>query len=47
MANIDAVHHAIIGRLGLTKFMLIPHYTYLVQKILGPKGVISIKGNLR
>jgi hypothetical protein len=46
VVDIDATHHAIIGRLGLTKFMEIPHYTYLVLKMSRPKGVISINGKL-
>jgi hypothetical protein len=46
VVDIDAAHHAIIGRPGLTKFMVIPHYTYLVLKMSRPKGVISINGKL-
>jgi hypothetical protein len=26
-------------------FMAVPHYAYLVLKILGPRGVITIKGS--
>jgi hypothetical protein len=25
--------------------MAVPHYTYLVLKILGPKGIITVKGS--
>jgi hypothetical protein len=25
--------------------MAVPHYAYLVLKILGPNGVITVKGN--
>jgi hypothetical protein len=25
--------------------MAVPHYTYLALKILGPKGVIAVKGS--
>jgi hypothetical protein len=32
---------------GLAKFMAIPHYTYLVIKMLGPNGVITIEADLR
>jgi hypothetical protein len=28
-------------------FMVIPHYAYLVLKMLGPRGVISIKGVIK
>jgi hypothetical protein len=31
----------------LTKFMTIPHYVYLVLKMLNPNGVISIKGDVK
>jgi hypothetical protein len=27
--------------------MAVPHYAYLVLKILGPNGVIMVKGNLK
>jgi hypothetical protein len=29
------------------KFMVIPHYTYLVIKMLSPNGAITLKGNLK
>jgi hypothetical protein len=28
-------------------FMAVPHYAYLVLKIPGPKGVITVKGDLK
>jgi hypothetical protein len=31
----------------LSKFMVIPHYAYLVLKILGLHGVISIRGDIK
>jgi hypothetical protein len=27
--------------------MVIPHYSYLVLKMLGPNGVMSIKGDVK
>jgi hypothetical protein len=27
--------------------MAVPHYTYLVLKILGPNGIITVKGNFK
>lgn len=45
--TIDVAHHAIIGRLGLAKFMVIPIYTYLVLKVSCSNGVITIRGNLK
>ncbi|XP_066385039.1 uncharacterized protein [Miscanthus floridulus] len=39
------IYHAILGRPSFTKFMVVPNYTYLKLKMLGPKGVITIKGS--
>ena len=33
-------YHAILGRPCYAKFMVIPNYTYLKLKMLGPNGVI-------
>jgi hypothetical protein len=38
-------YHAILGRPAFSRFMAVPHYTYLVLKMLGPKGIITIKGS--
>jgi hypothetical protein len=38
-------YHAILGRPAFAWFMAVPHYTYLALKILGPKGVIALKGS--
>jgi hypothetical protein len=27
--------------------MAVPHYTYLVLKMLGPKGIITVKGSFK
>jgi hypothetical protein len=40
-------YHAILGRPAFTRFMTVPHYTDLVLKILGPDGVIIVKGNFK
>jgi hypothetical protein len=37
-------YHAILGRPVFARSMVVPHYTYLALKILGPKGVITVKG---
>ena len=34
--------HAILGRPCYAKFMVVPNYTYIKLKILGPGGVITI-----
>jgi hypothetical protein len=38
---------AFLGRPTLSKFMAIRHYTYLVLKMPGPCGVISIRGDIK
>jgi hypothetical protein len=38
-------YHAILGRPAFSRFMAVPHYTYLVLKMPGPKGVITVKGS--
>jgi hypothetical protein len=39
-------YHAILGRPAFSRFMAVPHYTYLVLKMLGPKGIITVKESL-
>jgi hypothetical protein len=36
-------YHAILGRPAFSRFMAVPHYTYLVLKMPGPKGIITVK----
>jgi hypothetical protein len=38
-------YHAILGRPAFSRFMAVPHYTYLVLKMLGPNGIIMVKGS--
>jgi hypothetical protein len=38
-------YHAILGRPAFSRFMAVPHYTYLVLKMPGPRGVITVKGS--
>jgi hypothetical protein len=47
VANYETAYTAFLGWPTLTKFMAIPHYTYLVLKIPGPCGVISIRGGIK
>jgi hypothetical protein len=42
VARFDCGYNAIIGRPGLTKFMAIPHYPYMILKMLGPQGIIIV-----
>ncbi|KAF8725758.1 hypothetical protein HU200_020310 [Digitaria exilis] len=47
VADFDTSYHAILGRPALAKFMAIPHYTYLVLKMPGPHGVLSLRGDIK
>ena len=38
-------YHAILGRPTFARFMAIPHYAYLMLKMPGPKGVITVHGD--
>jgi hypothetical protein len=40
-------YHAILGRPTFAKFMAVPHYAYLMIKILGPKGTIIVQGSFK
>jgi hypothetical protein len=47
VADFKMAYNAFLGQPALTKFMAIPHYAYLVLKMLGPHGVISIRGDVK
>jgi hypothetical protein len=38
-------YYAILGRPAFLRFMAVPHYTYLVLKMPGPKRIITVKGS--
>jgi hypothetical protein len=40
-------YHSILGRPTFARFMAVPHYAYLMLKMPGPKGVITIRGSFR
>jgi hypothetical protein len=42
VADFEASYHAILGRPALAKFMAIPHYPYVLLKMTGPHGVLSL-----
>ncbi|XP_039803584.1 uncharacterized protein LOC120667609 [Panicum virgatum] len=42
VVRFQGAYHAILGRPFYAKFMAIPDYTYLMMKMPGPKGVITI-----
>jgi hypothetical protein len=38
-------YYVILGRPAFLCFMALPHYTYLVLKMPGPRGIITVKGS--
>jgi hypothetical protein len=47
VADFETSYHAILGIPAITKFMAVPHYTYLVLKMPSPAGVLSLQGDLK
>ena len=47
VADFDSSYHAILRCLALAKFMAIPHYPYLLLKMPGPNGVLSLRSDLK
>jgi hypothetical protein len=46
VADFDGTYHAILGQSALTKFMAMPHYSYLVLKMPTEHGVLTLRGNV-
>ena len=44
--DFESSYHAILGRPALAKFMAVPHYVYLLLKMSGNTGVLSLCGDL-
>jgi hypothetical protein len=38
-------YHEMLERPAFSRFIAVPHYTYLVLKMPGPKGIITVKGS--
>ena len=47
MVDFESAYHAILGRPAYARFMARPCYVYLKLKMPGPKGVITISGDLK
>jgi hypothetical protein len=47
VANFDCGYNTIIGRPRLAKFMAIPHYTYMILKMPGPQGIITVRADFQ
>ena len=39
-------YHALLGRTASDRFNVVPHYAYLKLKMPGPRGVITVNGNI-
>ena len=39
-------YHALLGRTSFAKFNAVSHYAYLKLKMPGPRGVITVNGNI-
>ncbi|XP_034586685.1 uncharacterized protein [Setaria viridis] len=46
ITKFEIAYHAILGQPALAKFMVIPHYTYVVLKMPGPAGAFSVRGDI-
>jgi hypothetical protein len=47
VASFDFGYNAIIGRPGLAKFMAILHYPYMILKMPGPQGIITVRADFQ
>lgn len=47
VADINSAYHAILGRPAISKFMAVPHYPCLMMKMPGPKGVITLRTDVK
>jgi hypothetical protein len=47
VATFESSYHAILGRPALAKFMAVPHYVYLLLKMPGLGGVLTLHGDLK
>jgi hypothetical protein len=47
VADFKMAYNAYMGRPALTKFMVVPHYAYLVLKLAITNGVVSIKEDVK
>jgi hypothetical protein len=47
VTRFDFGYNAIIDRPGLAKFMAIPHYSYMILKMPGPQGIITMRADFQ
>lgn len=46
VVDFHSPYHALLGRPAYARFMVRPCYVYLQMKIPGPKGIITVHGNM-
>ena len=46
IAPFQSSYQALLGRTAFARFNALPHYGYLTLKVLGPRGVITVSGNI-
>ena len=46
ITDFNTAYYAILGWPALAKFMVVPHYAYLVLKMPSPIGVLALRANL-
>ena len=47
VVDFQDTYHVVLGIPCFIKFMDVPHYAYLKMKMPGPKGIITISGDLQ
>jgi hypothetical protein len=47
VVHFDCGYNAVIGRPGLAKFMAIRHYPYIILKMPGPHGIITMRADFQ
>jgi hypothetical protein len=47
VVDFDSSYHAILGRSALAKFMAVLHYVYLLLKMPGKIGILTLRGDLK
>jgi hypothetical protein len=47
VASFESSYHAILDHPTLAKFMAVPHYVYLLLKMPGLSGVLTLRGDLK
>jgi hypothetical protein len=47
VACFDCGYNTITGRPGLAKFMAISHYPYIILKMPGPQGIITVHADFQ